>query len=195
MTYRSKILAFAGSLRKDSVNKKVLQLAIEGAKESHAEVTYVDLKDYPLPLYDQDIESEEGLPDNAVKLKNIFREHDAFLIASPEYNSSYSGALKNMIDWVSRPETPEEPMLECFKGKVAAIMSASPGGLGGLRGLIELRALLENIFVMVIPQQKTLPNAFGAFDESGHLVDEATKNAFANLGVQLAEVARKLYKS
>lgn len=192
MTVQPKILAFAGSLRKDSVNKKVLRVAINGATEAQGEVTFLDLKDYPLPLYDQDLEEAEGMPDNAKKLKEIFRQHDAFLIASPEYNSSYSGALKNMIDWVSRTESPDEPALECFKGKVAAIMSASPGPLGGFRGLIQLRSLLGCIFVTVIPEQKTLPAAFGAFDDSGNLKDEKTQQAFFDLGVKLANVARKL---
>lgn len=192
MTDQPKILAFSGSLRKDSVNKKVLHVAIEGAREAGAVVTFLDLKEYPLPLYDQDLEEAEGIPDNVKKLKAIFRQHDAFLIASPEYNSSFSAALKNLVDWVSRSESKDEPALECFKGKVAAIMSASPGALGGLRGLVHLRSLLENIFVTVTPQQKTLSGAFGAFDESGKLKDAATHEAFHNLGANLAEVSRRL---
>lgn len=193
MADKLKILAFSGSLRNGSFNKKVLELAIEGATESQASVTRLDLRDYPLPIYDQDLEDAEGLPENAKKLKSLLREHEALLIASPEYNSGYSGALKNMIDWTSRQETPNERMLDCFVGKVAAIMSASPSDLGGLRGLVQLRALLQNIFVFVIPQQRTLPAAYAAFDEAGNIKDKAAGEGFKRLGAQLVEVARKLY--
>jgi chromate reductase, NAD(P)H dehydrogenase (quinone) len=192
MTDQPKILAFTGSLRKESVNKKVLDIAIEGALESQGDVTFLSLKDYPLPLYDQDVEEKDGIPENAKELKNILRDHDGLLIASPEYNSSYSAALKNVIDWTSRPESSDEPMLECYRGKVAAIMSASPGALGGLRGLSQLRFLLENIFVFVIPQQQALPSAFAAFDENGNLKDEVLQEAFKGLGSDLVSVTRKL---
>ena len=150
MTYTPKILAFAGSTRTDSLNKKLVKIAANGAKNVGAEVTFIDLRDYPMPLYDGDLEAKEGLPPNALKLKEIFWQHQGFLIASPEYNSSYSGVLKNTIDWLSRPASSDEPGLSCFVGRVAAIMSTSPGALGGLRGLAALRQLLENIQVIVL---------------------------------------------
>lgn len=195
MADQVKILAFSGSLRTGSFNKKILEMAIKGAIEAQAIVTLLDLRDYPLPIYDQDLEDSEGLPENAKKLKSLMRAHDAFLIASPEYNSGYSGALKNMIDWISRQETPEEQMFDCFTGKVAAIMSASPSDLGGLRGLAQLRALLENIYVTVIPQQRTLPQSYTAFDEEGNFKDKATGEGFKGLGSRLVDVARKLRTS
>src|SRR5688572_20474350 len=119
------VLAFAGSTRSESFNKQLVRLAAEDARAAGAEVTVIDLRDLPLPLFDEDLETENGLPENAKKLKALLREHDGFLIASPEYNSSISSVLKNAIDWASRPESDDEPPLVAFRGKVAALMSAS----------------------------------------------------------------------
>ncbi|MEC9372853.1 MAG: NAD(P)H-dependent oxidoreductase, partial [Planctomycetota bacterium] len=137
----AKILAFAGSLRTGSYNKMMVAVAAKAAKAAGADVRTIDLRDLPLPLYDGDIESEKGLPDNAKKLKAMMKESDGFLIASPEYNSGPSAALKNAIDWASRPE-PGEASLAAFTGKAVVLMSASPGGLGGLRGLAHVRSIL-----------------------------------------------------
>jgi NAD(P)H-dependent FMN reductase len=115
---KPKILCFAGSLRRDSLNKKLVKIAMAAAQEKGADATFMDLKDLPMPVYDGDIEQAEGLPGNARKQKAIMKEHHAFLIACPEYNSSITGALKNAIDWASRPEGDEKP-LACFTGKVA----------------------------------------------------------------------------
>lgn len=180
-----KILAFAGSTRSGSFNKKLASLATEAARAAGAEVTLIDLRDFPLPLYDGDLENESGLPENAKKLKTLMRAHDGFMISSPEYNSSVSGVLKNAIDWASREETDDEPPLVCFRGKVAVLFSASPGALGGLRGLVHLRAILGNIGVIVLPDQLAVSVAHEAFDESGRLKD--TKRA-----AQLAGIARGL---
>lgn len=192
MTKRAKILAFAGSLRKDSFNKKLVKIAIGGAKAAGADVTYIDLADYPLPVYDAEIEQSSGLPENALKLKEMMLNSDGFLIASPEYNSSITGVLKNMIDWTSRQVTPEEVALSCFVDKVAVIMSASPGGLGGLRGLVHLRAILENIQTIVLPSQKAISNAFAAFDVDGQLKNKDDQKAIEKLGEKLAKMAAKL---
>ena len=140
-------MAFAGSSRRESINKKLVAIAAHGAGEAGAEVTFIDLKDFPLPLYDQDLEAEQGMPDDGQKLKKLFIDHDGLLIASPEHNSSIPAFLKNAIDWVSRP-APGEPSLVAFRGKVATLMSASPGALGGLRGLVHVRSILGNIGVM-----------------------------------------------
>ena len=147
-----RILAFACSLRRDPFNKKLVSIAAHGAREAGAEVTLIDLKDFPLPLFDQDLEAEQGMPENGKKLKKLFIDHDGLLIASPEYNSSFPAVLKNAIDWVSRP-APGEPSLVAFRGKVATLMSASPGALGGLRGLVHVRSILGNIGVIVLPDQ------------------------------------------
>lgn len=192
MDRKPKILAFAGSLRADSYNKKIAKIAMKGAERAGAEVTYIDLNDYPLPVYSAEIEESEGLPQNALKLKELMLNSDGFIIASPEYNSSISGNLKNMIDWVSRQATPDEKYLCCFIDKVAVILSASPGGLGGLRGLVHLRAILENIFTFVIPAQKTIPNAAEAFDEKGNLKSADLHRSIEELGVKVTQAAYKL---
>jgi chromate reductase, NAD(P)H dehydrogenase (quinone) len=150
MSNSPKILALAGSARKGSFNVRLLRIAADAVRRSGGDVTLVDLRDYPLPLYDGDLEADEGVPDKAVKLAQLMLDHDALLIASPEYNSSITPLLKNTIDWVSRPSK-NIPGLAAFKGKVAALMSASPGALGGLRGLVHVRSILGNIGVIVFP--------------------------------------------
>ncbi len=187
-----KILAFAGSLRKDSYNKKLVKVAVEGARSAGAEVTLIDLKEFPLPVYDEDLETTQGLPAEAKKLKTLFLQHQGLLIASPEYNSSIPGGLKNMIDWVSRAETKEEPPLACFNKKVAAILSASPGGLGGMRALVPLRAMLENIGVLVLPGQVAISRAHEAFDANGILKDAKQDAAVRSLSAELAKILSKL---
>lgn len=193
MTNPAKILAFAGSAREGSFNKMLVKIAVEGAKTAGANVTYVDLRDLPMPLYDQDLEAREGLPDNVLKFKELMKSHQGFLIACPEYNSSITPLLKNTIDWASRPEPGESPLaLTCFQNKVAAILSASPGGLGGLRGLGHVRSILESIGVLVIPDQKAVSNAYSAFDEAGNLKDEGQRSAVQAIGAKLADVVTKL---
>ncbi len=191
MATTAKILAFAGSTRKDSFNKKVIGIAAQGAKAAGAEVTLIDLKEFALPLYDGDLEAESGVPENAKKLKALMVEHDGFLIASPEYNSSITPVLKNAIDWVSRP-APNEPSLVAFTGKTAVLMSASPGALGGLRGLVHLRAILGNIGVIVHPNQIAVSKAADAFNADGTLKDAKQQASIEGLGKTLAEMIAKL---
>ena len=191
MTNAPKILAFAGSTREASYNKKLVKIAAEGAKAAGAEVTYIDLRDLPMPIYDEDLEAKEGIPENARKFKELLKAHQGLLIAAPEYNSSITAVLKNAIDWASRPE-PGEPMLAAFTGKVAAIMSASPGGLGGLRGLIHVRSILSSINVLVLPEQKAISSAFQAFDEEGKLKEPKQQEAVEQLGSKVATLLAKL---
>ena len=186
-----KILAFAGSTRAASFNKKLAEAAAELARSAGAEVTSIDLRDYPLPLYDGDLEEEQGLPENAKKLKALLHGHDGFLIASPEYNSSISGVLKNSIDWASRAETDDEPPLVAFRGKAAALLSASPGALGGLRGLVTLRSILSNIGVIVLPDQVAVSKAHEAFDDEGKLKEERVAGQVAKLANGLVEFLKK----
>lgn len=186
-----RILAFAGSTRTGSLNKRLVRFAAEAARSAGAEVTLVDLRDFPLPLFDGDLEDREGLPENARKLKTLFREHDGLLIASPEYNSSITGVLKNTIDWVSRGETDDEPPLVAFRGKTAALMSASPGALGGLRGLVHVRAILGNIGVIVLPDQVAVPKAHEVFDDQGTLKDERSAKQVTGLARGLVEFLKK----
>lgn len=185
-TERPRILAFAGSVRQDSFNKKLIRIAAQAAEEASAKVTLVDLADYPLPLYDGDLEAAEGLPENALKLKQLFLDHEGLLISAPEYNSSITPLLKNTIDWVSRPAKGEGP-LAAYKDKVAVLMAASPGGLGGLRGLVHLRAILQNIGVIVLPDQRAVSHAGGAFDDNGQLKDEKLRQSVQGLGARLVQ--------
>jgi chromate reductase, NAD(P)H dehydrogenase (quinone) len=159
-----KILALSGSTRRDSWNRKLIQVAADASRAAGGDVTLVDLADYPLPLYNGDLEDRDGLPDNALRLKALFKAHDALLIASPEYNSSIPPLLKNTIDWVSR-EWQGESGLVPYQNKVAAILAASPGALGGMRMLPHLRQVLNTLGVLVLPGQFALPHADQAFDE------------------------------
>lgn len=186
-----KILAFAGSLRTGSFNKKLVQVAAKGARDAGAEVTYIDLRDYPLPVFDEDLEAAEGLHPNAKKLKEIFAAHQGLLISCPEYNSSISAALKNAIDWVSRPMDGEPP-LGPFLNKVAVLMAASPGNYGGLRGLVTVRSLLGNIKVTVLPDQIAVARANEAFNPDGSLKDPQQQAAIMGLGATLAKILQKL---
>lgn len=186
-----RILAFAGSTREDSVNRKLVRVAAAGARDAGAEVTILELRELALPLYDGDLEAREGLPPGARKLKDLMLAHQGLLISSPEYNSSVTPLLKNAIDWASRPAPGEAP-LGCFVGKVAALMSASPGALGGLRGLVHLRAILGNIKVIVLPDQMAVSKAHEAFNADGSLKDAAQQEAIRSLGSSLAAVLAKL---
>jgi NAD(P)H-dependent FMN reductase len=181
MSDQPRVLAFAGSARTDSFNVKLVNIAAEGAREAGAEVTVLNLKDFPMPLFNQDLEAAEGPPEQATRLKGIMLAHEGLLIASPEYNSSISPLLKNTIDWVSRPAD-GEPMLAVYRDKVAAVMSASPGGLGGLRGLVHLRSILSNMGVLVIPDQVAVTQAHSVFDDHGNLLDAKRQTSVQGLG-------------
>lgn len=187
-----KILAFAGSTRAGSFNRQLLAIAADAARAAGAEVTVVELRELALPLFDQDLEAVSGLPEGARKFKALLRASDGFLIASPEYNSSVTAVLKNAIDWASRAESDDEPPLAAFRGKSAALFAASPGALGGLRGLVHLRSILGNIGVLVLPEQVCIPVAHEAFDGAGKLKDERKTRQVAVLAKALAELAGKL---
>lgn len=181
------ILAFAGSTRKASFNKILVRAAAASAEKSGAKATVIDLADFPMPMYDEDLEAASGLPEHAKRLKDLFKSHHGLLIASPEYNSSLSAVLKNTIDWVSRPSGDSKP-LEAFDGKVAGIMSTSPGPLGGLRGLVHLRAILSNIKVLVVPEQIAVGGASTAFDEQGRCKDVKHQAAIDSIAARVAHL-------
>ncbi len=188
----SKILAFSGSTRKESFNSKLIKIAAAGAQTAGASVTLINLADFPMPLYEQDLEAEHGMPLEAHQFKQLMIAHDGFLIASPEYNSAFSPMLKNVLDWASRVETPDEPPMIAYQGKVATIMSASPGALGGLRGLVFLRMLLNNMGVTVLPDQQAVGQAFKAFDADGALVDKKQEQSIQRLGAKLTQMLLQL---
>ncbi len=186
-----KILAFSGSARRNSIHKKLLKTAVKGAEDAGAEVTVIDIRDYPIPLYDGDLEDGEGIPENAQKIRALFDNHDGFLLACPEYNSSITPLLKNIIDWVSRPQDGVSGLVH-YTGKTAALLSASGGNLAGLRGLFTVRQILSVLGVHVIPEQFGLSGANKAFDENDYMVDEGPRNMAAGIGAALAKTTAKL---
>ncbi len=192
MSTKTRILAFAGSTREESLNKKLLKAAVETTREAGGEVTTIDLRDFPLPLYDGDLEAKEGLPKNAKQLRTLFFEHQGLLLACPEYNSSITPLLKNTIDWVSRSET-KQGSLEPYQGKTAALCSASPGALGGLRGLVHLRSILGNIGVLVIPQQLAVGKAHEAFQANGKLQDAKLQESLKKFSAELVRVTSLIH--
>lgn len=188
---KARILSFAGSARKDSFNKQLIHVATRMAMADGADVTEIDLKAYPLPLFDEDLERDEGTPENARKLKNLFIDHDGLMISCPEYNSSITPLLKNTIDWVSRP-VKGEPRLAAYQHKFALLMSASPGALGGLRGLTHVRSILSSIGVTVLPDQLAVSNASDSFDASGQLKDGAMQQRLESMTRRLVEILTKV---
>src|ERR671932_50595 len=191
MNKRPKILAFAGSLRERSLNKRVLKTAVKGARAAGAEVTCIDLRDYPMPVYNPDDHERNGFDENALKLQGLLTEHEGLLIASPEYNGSLPAALKNAIDWASRPSDRYERS-KVFRGKVAAMMTASPGSLGGVRSLAHLRGVLTSVGVIVLPQEVAVTFAEDKFAGEGwEMIDEGMRGSLEALGAALVEMLRK----
>ncbi len=193
MAKKPKILAFAGSMRTHSYNKRVVKAAIAGAERGGGKITYIKLEDYPLPIYNADDHDETGFPENALKLQKLFAEHDGFLIASPEYNASVPGGLKNVIDWMSR-KSAEYAMGEVFKGKVAAIMTASPGSFGGIRCLGHLRGVLSILLVNVLPTEIAVSAVHAMFEgDSDQMTNEKMKDLLEDLGESLSDMLEKTH--
>lgn len=188
-----RLLFIAGSSREKSFNKRLAKLGERVADANGIPATFVDLGDYPMPMYNGDMEIKEGAPENARKLKALMQIHGGIFIASPEYNASFSPLLKNAIDWVSHTRDEGEAPLEVFKTRVFALGSASPGGMGGLRGLSQLRLVLEiGLNALVLPDQFAVPRAMEAFDENGHLKNKDSQETFKQLIQKLARAARVL---
>ena len=175
----SKIIALAGSLRSQSYNQQLAINAAEIAKDLGAEVQVLNLADFNIPFFSEDLEAE-GTPAEVNDLKALFADSDAVLLASPEYNGSISGVLKNALDWISRPSKGAE-IGSAFAGKTFGLMAASPGGLGGIRGLSHTREILFNLGAIVSPGQVALGTAFQAFDDNGKLKDEANLQRLTQL--------------
>ena len=185
-----KILAFAGSTRESSYNKKLVNIAAKIAQNTGAQVKVIDLRDYPLPLYDGDLEEKSGVPDNALAVRAMMMESHGIILSCPEYNSAISAVLKNTIDWVSRP-VPNQPALAAFTGKTAALLAASPGALGGLRGLASVRSILSNLGMIVVPKQYALSNSANAFNNES-LKDESAHDRVSDVIRQLMQVTEGL---
>lgn len=185
------ILVFAGSSRTGSLNTRLAHAAAAQLQQFDARVTQLSLADYPMPLYDGDLEKRDGMPEHARRLRALFEAADGFLIVSPEHNAGISALLKNSIDWISR-ELDGQSGLIPYRGKVAALMAASPGSAGGLRGLVQLRATLTTLQVLVLPEQLALPAAHQAFDGDGTLKEERFRNMLHSVTQRLVEVTTKL---
>ena len=169
---KPQILAFSGSARRESINQKLVSVAAELARDAGADVTLINLRDYPMPLFNQDEEAEFGEPTGARELKALFVAHDGLLIASPEYNGLITPLLMNTLDWLSRKAGDEPPMI-AYRDKTAALLATSHGRLGGLRGLVHARALLTNLGVTTLPKQAAIAGAGDAFDADGRLTRDA----------------------
>ncbi len=185
MASSPKILAFSGSIRRESLNKKFLAVAVQEAKHAGADVTLIDLADYELPLFNGDLEDKDGLPANARKLVDLIKAHTGLLIASPEYNSSITALLKNTIDWCSRSD--DDP----FSGKVVAVISASPGAYGGNRSLKTTQQILLHLGCHIVPAMASLPAAHKAFGPDGKLTDARALKGVQELVQALVETAGK----
>jgi chromate reductase len=187
-----RLLFFAGSTRDGSFNMKLASLAHHIAEANGIEAVLVDLKDYPMPIYNGDLEAKEGPPERARAFKALLGEYQGVFIASPEYNSSVTPLLKNTLDWVTRVRAKGETGLEVFKTRVFAISGASPGYYGAIRSLLHLRQILEiGTGATVIPQQIAVPRAMDAFEADGSLKDKAQQNLCKAVIEALAVAARK----
>ena len=187
-----KILVFAGSVRSGAYSGKTADVAQHELARQGADVTRISLADYPLPIMDEDLEAEKGIPENAVKLARLIASHDAVLIATPEYNGSMPPLVKNTIDWVSRVSEDGGKPLKPYPGKVVAICSSSDGHFAGIRSANHLRAVLAHIQMEVIAPQVSVPNADKAFDDDGNFVAERLTKGMQRLCRTLIEHARLL---
>lgn len=188
---KARILCFAGSTREASFNRQLALAAALAVEEAGGEATFMDLRDHPLPLYDGDLEASAGLPLGVRPLKELFKSHHGLFIASPEYNGSFSAVLKNTLDWISRPAGDEAGTVP-YAGKVAALAAASPGALGGLRGLVHLRAVLQSVGALVLSEQVAVGGASTAFTSEGRLADERLQQVLDRTAARLVDVAARL---
>jgi NAD(P)H-dependent FMN reductase len=188
-----KILVFAGSIRTGSFNARLAANAAKQLALLGAEVTHISLADYPMPLYDGDLEARSGQPQNAVKLKQMFMAHGGIFIASPEYNASVTPLLKNTLDWISRVREGREMPLAAYKERVFALGGASNGAYGAMRSLLTLRQVLEiGCGALVIPDQIAVPRAADAYDENDNLKDEQTLSRLKSVLQRLMDMTRQL---
>ena len=194
MPHTTKLLFIAGSAREASLNKRLAKLGADIAHANGIVATFADLGDYPMPIYDGDLEAKSGVPENAKKLKALLLVHDGVFIAAPEYNASLAPLLKNALDWVSRNRDEGKPPLHVYKSRVFAIGAASPGALGGMRGLIALRQTMElGLSALVLPDQISVPRATDAFDDNGHLKDKVLMEMYKALIQRLARAAHIMH--
>ncbi|MEM8858726.1 MAG: NAD(P)H-dependent oxidoreductase [Chloroflexota bacterium] len=192
MSKQTKILAFAGSLRQYAYSKRVLQVAIDGAKHAGADVTFLDLNEFPIPIFNADDVKKKGFDPLVLQLQNLLSESHGLLIATPSYNGSIPAAFKIVIDWMSRPNY-QFKKEDLFIGKTAGILSSSPGSLGGVRALAHLRGVLTSVNVNVIPLEIAVPFVANKFNGDSYEINEKqTQEALENFG---KNVVNAVYKS
>jgi chromate reductase len=187
-----KILVIPGSLRTGSLNARLAATIAVELAEAGAEVTRISLADFPLPIYDGDLQAKSGLPKHAINLKRMMSAHHGVLIVTPEYNSSVPALLKNAIDWVSRVQDPNETRGQVFAERAFAIAAASHGRLGGTRALAALRLILSACQATVVPNQLALSFAGEAYDEMDRLKHPPDIQAMMGLVRQLIEVSQRM---
>lgn len=189
-----RILVIAGSRRREALSKRVAQACALAVRNAGAEVSLIDLDDYPAPLYDGDLEAASGLPEPVMRLQRLLHESDGLLVVNPEYNGSVTPLLKNTLDWCSRPNPadPERSGGKVYAGRVAAVVGSSPGALGGMRVLFHVRDILGYLGMQVIPQQLAVAKAGEAVGEDGRLRDAAQQAMLATLADALVDCARRL---
>jgi NAD(P)H-dependent FMN reductase len=190
MPEKTRLLAFAGSLRTESFNQRLINLLADEARKAGAEVTLITLRDYPLPIYNGDVEAQ-GMPENVRRLQALLADHQGLLISSPEYNGGVPALVKNTLDWISRPLQDGRPGMSLFKGKVAGISSASPGALGGLRGLIALRDMLAKFSLWVAPTQIAIAQAGSAFTDQDTLSNPDHQATLVQLAAEVVELTHR----
>ncbi|HTS88082.1 MAG TPA: NAD(P)H-dependent oxidoreductase [Gemmatimonadales bacterium] len=181
-----RLLAFAASLRRESINRRLIRVAVEVARSQGAEVDLADFREFEMPLYDGDLQERSGMPPGALELRRRLEGAQGILLASPEYNYSLPGTLKNAIDWMSRMRPVP------LRGKSAFLLAASGGQIGGIRGLWQLRIPLEGLGVFVHPDMYTLPHGREAFREDGSLVDPTRQERLEVLMKGYLSAARAL---
>lgn len=187
----TKLLVIAGSTRTAAFSKQLARATCRLAEAAGHGATFVDLREFAMPLYDGDLEEASGLPEAAVRLRGLLKANDGVLVVTPEYNASLPAVLKNALDWTSRPYA-KEPGVAPWKGKVAALLASSPGALGGLRALVHLRQVLMNLGALVLTEQFALGNAASAFAADGSLGDAKQAASVKGIVERLAHVAGRL---
>ena len=190
----NRILGIAGSTRQESLNRRLVHVALSGADSAGAEVEHLDLRDLEIPLYDEIHERDNGMPEGVRRLREALKRSHGVVVASPEYNGSMTAVLKNAIDWTTRPDpdSPEDPPLVAWRGKVAGLLSTSPGGLGGIRGLVHARAVLSHVGCHVVPQEAAIPFGHDAFHDDGSILDDKRHSLVQSVGQAVAALAARL---
>ena len=187
-----KILVIPGSLRTGSHNARLAAAAAHELAQAGAEVTRISLGDFPLPIYDGDLQAKSGAPKHAVNLKRMIGAHHGVLIVTPEYNSSVPALVKNTIDWVTRVQDAHETRGQVFRDRAFAIAAASENRLGGTRALAALRLILVACHATVIPSQLALSFAAEAYDDRDQLKNPADVEALRALARQLIDVSQRM---